>query len=69
MKIKAIAFLNINQQGNGDRTFKNPTYICLIALSTAKVIAVLKFNPQKNGDRTTKSALVLIYGETHLILV
>jgi hypothetical protein len=76
-KAKAIAFLKFNQQDDGDHTFKlqndrsfiNPTYIYLIALSKSKAIAVLKFNPQKNGDRTTKSALVLIYGETHLILV
>jgi hypothetical protein len=47
-----IAFLKFNQQDNGDRTFINPSYICLIALSTANAIAILKFNQQDDGDRT-----------------
>ena len=54
-----IAVLNLNQQQNGDRTFKNQTNrtfnsqndrsfnvykMKMIALSTAKAIAVLRFN-------------------------
>jgi hypothetical protein len=41
----------------------------MIALLKSKMIAVLRFNQQDDGDRTTRSTLVLIYGETHLILV
>ena len=54
-----IALLNINQQNNSDRTFKNPTYICLIALSKAKIIAVLKFNQQDDGDPTNAVAVLV----------
>jgi hypothetical protein len=58
LKAKLIAILKFNQQDDGDhpwikrdRTFINPSYICLIALSKVKMLAFLKFNQQEDGDR------------------
>jgi hypothetical protein len=54
MTRKAIAFCF--PIPSRDRTFINPTYIYLIALSKVNVIAVLKFNQQGNGDRINKNS-------------
>jgi hypothetical protein len=64
---EAIAFLNINQQDDGNRTFITPIYIYLSALLKAKMIAFLKFNQQDDSYRI--GAVVNLYGKQHHQLV